>query len=94
MLVSRVFFYLSVLGIVFAFGLVVGVYQIFPYQPLKFALNSVETVLADRQSLLSDLPTGCRFADRCPKVEARCREKEPVLEDTEGGGQVACFHPN
>ncbi len=43
---------------------------------------------------LSDLPTGCRFADRCPKVETRCREEEPVLEDTEGGGQVACFRPN
>jgi peptide/nickel transport system ATP-binding protein len=43
---------------------------------------------------LSDLPTGCRFADRCPKVEARCREAEPILEDTEGGGQVACFRPN
>ena len=43
---------------------------------------------------LSDLPTGCRFADRCPKVEARCREKEPVLEHTETGGQVACYRPN
>jgi len=43
---------------------------------------------------LSDLPTGCRYADRCPKVEARCREEEPHLEDMEGGGQVACFRPN
>ena len=43
---------------------------------------------------LSDLPTGCRFADRCPKVEPRCREEQPVLEDTGDGGQVACFRPN
>ena len=43
---------------------------------------------------LADLPKGCRFADRCPKVEDRCRTEEPPLEDTEGGGKVACFHPN
>jgi oligopeptide/dipeptide ABC transporter ATP-binding protein len=43
---------------------------------------------------LADLPAGCRFADRCPKVEPRCHEEEPALEDTEGGGRVACFRPN
>ncbi|MFM1557802.1 MAG: ABC transporter ATP-binding protein [Roseibacillus sp.] len=43
---------------------------------------------------LADLPKGCRFADRCPKVEDRCRSEEPPLEDTESGGKVACFHPN
>ncbi len=54
----KALFILSVLGMTFAFGLVVGVYQIFPYQPLKFVLNSVEAVLADRNNLLSDLPAG------------------------------------
>jgi len=43
---------------------------------------------------LANLPKGCRFADRCPKVEDRCRAEEPPLEDTEAGGQVACFRPN
>ena len=43
---------------------------------------------------LSDLPAGCRFADRCPKVGERCHLEQPALEDTEGGGQVACFRPN
>ena len=43
---------------------------------------------------LTDLPNGCRFADRCPKVEPRCHEEQPTLEDTDGGGQVACFRPN
>jgi oligopeptide/dipeptide ABC transporter ATP-binding protein len=43
---------------------------------------------------LADLPKGCRFADRCPKVEDRCRSEEPPLENTESGGKVACFHPN
>ena len=43
---------------------------------------------------LSDLPKGCRFADRCPKAEAKCREEEPPLEDSAGTGKVACFYPN
>ena len=43
---------------------------------------------------LAHLPEGCRFADRCPKVEDRCRTEEPVLEDSGGGGKVACFRPN
>ena len=43
---------------------------------------------------LADLPKGCRYADRCPKVEDRCRSEEPPLEDTESGGKVACFCPN
>jgi ABC-type dipeptide/oligopeptide/nickel transport system ATPase component len=28
---------------------------------------------------LHALGTGCRFADRCPQVHARCRAKEPPL---------------
>lgn len=43
---------------------------------------------------LTDLPKGCRFADRCPKVQDRCRAEEPPLESTENEGKVACFHPN
>jgi len=43
---------------------------------------------------LADLPSGCRFADRCPKVEDRCRMNEPPLEATKGGGKVACYCPN
>ncbi|HJL16195.1 MAG TPA: ABC transporter ATP-binding protein [Sandaracinaceae bacterium LLY-WYZ-13_1] len=39
---------------------------------------------------LRHLPTGCRFQDRCPLVEARCREAEPPLE-TVDGRRVACF---
>jgi peptide/nickel transport system ATP-binding protein/oligopeptide transport system ATP-binding protein len=29
---------------------------------------------------LNRLPTGCRFADRCDQVHARCRTEEPELE--------------
>lgn len=52
----KILFYLSTAGLIFAFGLAVGAYQIFPYQQIKFVLNSVEAVLADRERLLSSDP--------------------------------------
>ena len=36
-------------------------------------------------------PAGCRFADRCEDVIARCRERSPQLEEHAKGGEVACF---
>jgi oligopeptide/dipeptide ABC transporter ATP-binding protein len=38
------------------------------------------------------LPPGCAFADRCPRVTARCRVERPVLEPA-GAGHVACYNP-
>lgn len=35
-------------------------------------------------------PTGCRFHPRCPYAIEICREKVPVLEETEPGHYVAC----
>ena len=35
-------------------------------------------------------PDGCRFHTRCPFVQARCREEEPVLETFADRHQVAC----
>ncbi|MBU2513850.1 ABC transporter ATP-binding protein [bacterium] len=40
---------------------------------------------------LTDLPTGCLFAPRCPISEQLCREEEPRLEGEINGHQVACF---
>lgn len=37
-----------------------------------------------------NLPPGCNFQDRCPYVEAVCREKTPELKLTNEGHQVAC----
>ena len=37
-----------------------------------------------------DPPPGCRFAGRCPFVEARCRERDPPLRAIRPGHQVAC----
>ena len=33
---------------------------------------------------------GCRFADRCPAVMARCRDEAPELRAVESGRSVAC----
>lgn len=38
-----------------------------------------------------DLPKGCAFASRCPKVTNRCRASVPPLSDDPH--PVACFHP-
>jgi peptide/nickel transport system ATP-binding protein len=41
---------------------------------------------------LSELPAGCKFADRCPRVEDRCRADEPALVQL-GASQVRCHFP-
>ncbi len=37
-----------------------------------------------------DPPPGCRFANRCPYAEDRCRQSTPQLTDVGGGHLVAC----
>ena len=37
-----------------------------------------------------DMPPGCRFASRCPKVMAVCRDVDPVLTELEPEHWVAC----
>ncbi len=40
-----------------------------------------------------NIPAGCRFADRCPKVMPQCRQETPKLKPLNGDAdrQVACF---
>jgi len=40
---------------------------------------------------LTDLPKGCPFAPRCPKVMDICRESEPALLPTKTGSHAACW---
>jgi hypothetical protein len=51
-------FITSLVGFAFALGVAIGAYEVFPYQHLKHVINSVETVVADRGRLVSNLPTG------------------------------------
>ena len=39
------------------------------------------------------LPKGCRFADRCSRVQSDCRQQYPSLQRLRGSHKVACFHP-
>jgi peptide/nickel transport system ATP-binding protein len=41
---------------------------------------------------LWDLPKGCKFQDRCPAVQDRCRAEEPALVPLRGG-LVRCHFP-
>jgi oligopeptide transport system ATP-binding protein len=42
---------------------------------------------------LVNLPPGCPFAPRCPKVQARCRVETPPLETVGENQRAACFYP-
>ena len=41
---------------------------------------------------LYDLPKGCKFVDRCPAAQQRCRDEEPALVDNRGHW-VRCHFP-
>lgn len=38
--------------------------------------------------------TGCAFANRCPRVERKCREAEPPLVEIRKGHKARCFYPS
>ena len=42
---------------------------------------------------LVNLPPGCPFVPRCPKVQSRCRVEMPKLETVAEQQQAACFYP-
>ncbi|TVS16827.1 MAG: ABC transporter ATP-binding protein [Gammaproteobacteria bacterium] len=41
---------------------------------------------------LKDLPDGCRFNNRCPHADDRCRREQPLLSRAGDGHLVACHH--
>ncbi|MBS0408203.1 MAG: ABC transporter ATP-binding protein [Proteobacteria bacterium] len=43
---------------------------------------------------LLNLPTGCAFAGRCPKVQDACRQAVPPLQERLPGHRVACIQPS
>ena len=42
---------------------------------------------------LYELPAGCKFVDRCPAAQARCRAEEPALVEAPAGRWVRCHFP-
>ena len=42
---------------------------------------------------VDDLPEGCAFAARCPRVQQACRESEIRLEDVGANREVRCLFP-
>lgn len=40
---------------------------------------------------LTEAHQGCWFAERCPEVQARCREQTPALVEVGDGHKAACF---
>jgi peptide/nickel transport system ATP-binding protein len=51
-------------------------------------------IIPGRVPDLLHLPSGCRFADRCDRVQQACRESEVVLNRSrDGDSAVACLYP-
>lgn len=46
-----------------------------------------------RPPMVNNLPQGCAFADRCPKVQADCRAAPIPVTEISDGRSVRCLHP-
>jgi oligopeptide/dipeptide ABC transporter ATP-binding protein len=55
--------------------------------PRKTLLPTIEGLVPS----LRDLPSGCRFQNRCPHAEAPCRAQAPALEPVEPGHLASCL---
>jgi oligopeptide/dipeptide ABC transporter ATP-binding protein len=53
---------------------------------------SLSTIDGVVPSLLN-LPTGCRFRNRCPRAITTCAESEPPLQSAGTDRKLACFNP-
>ena len=60
-----------------------------PGRPRGAGVPTIEGVVPS----LLDPPPGCRFADRCPRAEERCRRQDPPLEALADGHDAACHLP-
>lgn len=64
-----------------------GLLGALPKMDSRQRLNSIDGMVPT----LKDMPTGCRFAPRCPMATQKCREEQPALVDVTAGHQVRCF---
>ncbi|SNB68676.1 peptide/nickel transport system ATP-binding protein [Arboricoccus pini] len=68
-----------------------------PYtQALKSCVIELDTAALEpppgAAPSLDRMPSGCRFAPRCPRASERCTAEKPPLQGTEAH-QIACWHP-
>ena len=57
--------------------------------PLDLSVEKLHTIQGNVPAL-TDMPAGCRFCERCPLAQERCRAQAPPLFDT-GAARVRCF---
>jgi oligopeptide/dipeptide ABC transporter ATP-binding protein len=71
------------------------------FHPYTMGLqNAFPSVKGERRELISmpgyppeliDIPDRCRFVDRCPFAQDKCRFEEPPLEELPNGHKSACW---
>ena len=69
----------------------------------KALLSAVPQINKNKKSTLipldgelpsvKNLPTGCYFAGRCPKVQENCKQKQPDYIDVSSSHKVSCYYP-
>jgi len=69
-----------------------GLLDSIPHFETGAKLEQLKTIPGMVPSLYN-LPTGCRFRDRCKAAQEDCREIYPTLENLRGIHKVACHHP-
>lgn len=60
---------------------------------LALPSHSELAVIEGQPPSLIDPPAGCRFAARCPAVQARCTEQAPPLSRGTDGREWRCWFP-
>jgi peptide/nickel transport system ATP-binding protein len=92
------------LGRIIEFGATEGVIQdpVHPYAKALISAAPTPDPFRDREHVDMegsipdpiDLPTGCRFKDRCPEREAICDYVDPGLEELDGEQRAVACHPH
>jgi len=67
-----------------------GLFASLPRACVDGTTGRLQTIRGVVPDLLA-LPQGCSFADRCPEVFAKCRERMPDLVEVETGHWVRCW---
>jgi oligopeptide/dipeptide ABC transporter ATP-binding protein len=66
----------------------IGLLNSMPQFNVSGRLKAIEGNVPD----FLDLPSGCKFNPRCPKVLPICKEKEPLLEEISKNHWVRCYN--